>query len=97
MSVSQMLHHLNLACGSPLGFYTLPDESYLVSRTLFRWMLVDWFPEQPVGFGWRKASKSRIVRNLTSASNSSNCSKFSTPPGMQDRLPIGGHTACSEK
>ncbi len=27
MSVSQMLHHLNLACGSGLGFYTLPDES----------------------------------------------------------------------
>ena len=49
MSISQMLHHLNLACGSALGFYKLPDESYLVSRTLFRWVLVDWFPEQPVG------------------------------------------------
>jgi len=47
MNVSQMLHHLNLACGSALGFYKLPDESYLVSRTLFRWILVDWFPEQP--------------------------------------------------
>ena len=23
-------------------FYTLPDESYLVSRTVFRWILVDW-------------------------------------------------------
>ena len=30
MNVSQMLHHLNLACGGSLGFYTLPDESYLV-------------------------------------------------------------------
>jgi hypothetical protein len=30
MNVSQMMHHLNLACGSPLGFYTLPDESYLL-------------------------------------------------------------------
>src|SRR5260370_25213736 len=49
MNVSQMLHHLNLAVGSALGFYRLPDESYLVSRTLFRWILVDWFPEQPVG------------------------------------------------
>ena len=49
MNVSQMLHHLNLACGGSLGFYTLPDESYLVSRTVFRWILVDWFPEQPVG------------------------------------------------
>ena len=49
MTVSQMLHHLNLACGGPLGFYTLPDESYLTARTLFRWILIDWFPEQPVG------------------------------------------------
>jgi hypothetical protein len=49
MEVDQMLHHLNLACGSSLGFYELPDESYLVSRTLFKWILVDWYPEQPVG------------------------------------------------
>jgi hypothetical protein len=31
------------------GFYDLPDESYLISRTLFKWILVDWHPEQPVG------------------------------------------------
>ena len=49
MNLSQMLHHLNLACGGSLGFYTLPDESYLVSGTVFRWILIDWFPEQPVG------------------------------------------------
>lgn len=49
MSVSQMLHHLNLGCGGALGFYKLPDESYFTARTLFRWILVDWFPEQPVG------------------------------------------------
>lgn len=49
MSVAQMLHHLNLACGTPFGFYTLPDESYFTARTLFRWILVDWFPEQPTG------------------------------------------------
>jgi hypothetical protein len=30
-------------------FYDLPDESYLISRTLFKWILVDWYPEQPVG------------------------------------------------
>jgi hypothetical protein len=28
-----MLHHLNLACGGSLGFYDLPDESYLTART----------------------------------------------------------------
>jgi len=57
MNVSQMLHYLNLACGGALGFYKLPDESYLVSRTLFRWILVDWFPEQPVGLRLPKGFK----------------------------------------
>ena len=57
MSVAQMLHHLNLACGGSLGFYALPDESYLVSRTVFRWILVDWFPEQPVGLRLPKGFK----------------------------------------
>lgn len=49
MTVDQGLHYLNLACGHALGFYQLEDESYLASRTLFRWILVDWFAEQPVG------------------------------------------------
>ena len=49
MTVAQMSHHLNLACGGSLGFYDVPDESYLVSRNVFRWILVDWYPEQPVG------------------------------------------------
>jgi len=49
MEVDQMLHHLNLACGGSLGFYDLPDESYLTSRTLFKWILVDWYSEQPTG------------------------------------------------
>ena len=49
MTVDQGIHHLNLACGSGLGFYQLPDESYLLARTIFRWILVDWYPEQPVG------------------------------------------------
>jgi len=57
MSVAQMLHHLNLACGGSLGFYALPDESYSVSRTVFRWILVDWFPEQPVGLRLPKGFK----------------------------------------
>ena len=57
MNVSQMLHHLNLACGGSLGFYKLPDESYFSSRTLFRWILIDWFPEQPVGLRLPKGFK----------------------------------------
>ena len=57
MNVSQMLHHLNLASGGSLGFYALPDESYPVSRTVFRWILVDWFPEQPTGLRLPKGFK----------------------------------------
>src|ERR1700747_1878701 len=57
MNVAQMLHQLNLACGSALGFYKLPDESYFTSRTLFRWILVDWFPEQPLGLRLPKGFK----------------------------------------
>lgn len=49
MTVDQGIHHLNLACGGSLGFYNIQDESYFLSRTLFRWILVDWFPEQPQG------------------------------------------------
>jgi hypothetical protein len=49
MEVDKMLHHLNLACGGSQGFYDLPAESYLISRTLFKWILVDWYSEQPVG------------------------------------------------
>ena len=38
-------------CVDPLRphFYDLSDESYLISRTLFKWILVDWYSEQPVG------------------------------------------------
>ena len=49
MTVDQGLHHLNLACGSGLRFYQLSDESYFLSRALFRWVLVDCFPEQQRG------------------------------------------------
>ena len=34
MSSDQMLHHLNLATGSALGYFDLPDESYLLPRTV---------------------------------------------------------------
>ncbi|AKD55429.1 DUF1569 domain-containing protein [Spirosoma radiotolerans] len=49
MSAAQMLHHLSLSLGGVLGFFDLPDESYWLSRTLFKWILVDFFPEQPRG------------------------------------------------
>lgn len=49
MEPAQIFHHLNLAFGGALGYFDLPDESYLLSRTFFKWLLVDWFAEQPVG------------------------------------------------
>ena len=49
MSPDQMLHHLNLAMGSALGNFDLPDESYLMSRTVSKWLLIDFLSEQPKG------------------------------------------------
>jgi hypothetical protein len=57
MEVDQMLHHLNLACGGSLGFYDLPDESNLLTRTVGKWVTVDWFQEQPVGLRIPKGFK----------------------------------------
>ena len=49
MSPDQMLHHLNLATGSALGYFDLPDESYWMSRTISKWLLIDFLSEQPKG------------------------------------------------
>ena len=49
MNHAQIFHHLNIAFGGALGYVDLPDESYLFGRTFVKWILVDWFPEQPVG------------------------------------------------
>jgi hypothetical protein len=68
-----MLHHLNLACGGSLGFYDLPDESYLTARTVFRWILIDWFPDSQWACGFRRVSKFRIRRALSSGTKSHNC------------------------
>ena len=45
----QMLHHLNLATGSALGYFDLPDESFWISRTVFKFLLVDVLSKQPKG------------------------------------------------
>ncbi|SDG36165.1 DUF1569 domain-containing protein [Mucilaginibacter sp. P25] len=49
MAATQMLHHLNLSLGGALGYFSLWDESYGLSRTIFKWLLVDFFPEQSRG------------------------------------------------
>ncbi|MBS7233391.1 hypothetical protein KHA90_20445 [Flavobacterium psychroterrae] len=49
MSPDQMLHHLNLACGSSMGYFNLPDESSFMTRTMGKWFLVSWKPTMPKG------------------------------------------------
>jgi hypothetical protein len=73
MEVDQMLHHLNLACGGSQGFYDLPDESYLISRTLsngFSWIGIQ---NSRSGYGSRPASKSHIHRDLSLLTRSHSC------------------------
>ncbi len=41
MSVSQMLHHLNLAIGSGLGYYKLADKSNFITRSLNKFMILN--------------------------------------------------------
>lgn len=40
MTVAEMLHHLNLAIGSGLGYFQLEDSSNFLSRSLFKFMVL---------------------------------------------------------
>jgi hypothetical protein len=48
MTVVQMLHHLNLAIGSGLGFYQLPNTSTWVSRTIVKWTVLKILKRLPI-------------------------------------------------
>jgi hypothetical protein len=41
MNVTQMLHHLNLAIGSGLGFYELPEKSSVLSRGFIQFVVLN--------------------------------------------------------
>ena len=75
MNVSQMLHHLNLACGGSLGFYTLPDESYhRLAKHSVAIDFLDRLVPQTTTCGARdcqKISRSPTTRNLSSISKNS--------------------------
>lgn len=58
MAVDQMLHHLNLACGNSSGHFNLKDETSFLSRTVFKWLIVDLLPHMPKGL--RRPSGLRI-------------------------------------
>jgi hypothetical protein len=57
MSVSQMLHHLNLAIGSGLGYYNLPDESNFITRTLNQFLILNVLKKFPMGTETAKSLK----------------------------------------
>jgi len=48
MNPSQMLHHLNLAIGSGLGFYTLEDVSSIMSRNIVKPVLLNVLKRMPI-------------------------------------------------
>jgi hypothetical protein len=54
MSVEQMLHHLNLAIGSGLRYYTLPDESNLMSRTVTPFLILNVLQRFPISVSTSK-------------------------------------------
>ncbi len=49
MTTAQMLHHLNLAIGSGIGYYDLPDNSNLLSRTVNQFMVLNMLKRFPIG------------------------------------------------
>jgi hypothetical protein len=49
MNVTQMLHHLNLAIGSGLGYYDLPDNSNFMTRTVNQFMILNVLKRFPIG------------------------------------------------
>ncbi len=49
MTSSQMLHHLNLAIGSGIGYYSLPDVSTLMSRGFNQFMILNVLKKFPTG------------------------------------------------
>lgn len=48
MNVAQMLHHLNLAIGSGLGYFQLPDSSNFMSRNLVQFMVLNVLKRFPI-------------------------------------------------
>jgi hypothetical protein len=48
MNVAQMLHHLNIAIGSGLGYFTLEDKSTCISRGLIKIMILDVLKRFPI-------------------------------------------------
>jgi hypothetical protein len=49
MNVAQMLHHLNIAIGSGLGYYDLPDASNWLTRNLAQFVVLKVWKGFPKG------------------------------------------------
>jgi hypothetical protein len=48
MNVAQMIHHLNLAIGSGIGYYTLEDKSSFLSRGFNQFMILNVLEKFPI-------------------------------------------------
>ena len=107
MEVDQMLHHLNLACGGSLGFYDLPDESNLATRTVGKWVIVDWLPEQPVGLRIPKGfkiphskrfefayEKTQLLKIVETAWHARNDAAWKPHPLFGRMTPASGASSC---
>lgn len=57
MTPAQMLHHLNLAIGSGLGFYDLPDTSNTFSRIVGPFMILKLLKRFPINTPTAKTLK----------------------------------------
>jgi hypothetical protein len=62
MDVAQMLHHLNLAIGSGLGYYELPNTSNIITRTFNKWMILSVLKRFPMGT--QTASPLKVASNF---------------------------------
>ena len=49
MEVAQMIHHLNVAIGSGLGYYDLPDSGNFFTKSFNKWMILSVLKRFPAG------------------------------------------------
>lgn len=49
MNVAQMIHHLNVAIGSGLGYYDLPDAGNVMTKSFNKWMILSVLKRFPAG------------------------------------------------
>jgi hypothetical protein len=64
MTVDQMLHHLNLAIGSGLGYYSLADTSNFMSRIVLKYLILNLLQRFPQNAKTASTLKSEASYNF---------------------------------